>query len=138
MLAERLFVIIPRLRGIQTWFLRFITETGSDRREVFGGILLCAPRPIQRYIDHRDRTSFTEVRSSSMFIFPFFLPSVTLIFRTLQKATGQSFRPNKLQIFTSKVQGPTGYSFWRLGGWDPLKGLFLPPQNAPTNKKSCS
>ena len=26
-----------RLGGIKTWFLRFITETGSDRREVFGG-----------------------------------------------------------------------------------------------------
>ncbi len=64
--------------------------------------------------------------------------SVTLILRILQKATGQSFRPIKLQIFTSKVQGPTGYPFWRLGGWDPPKGLFLPPQNAPANKKSCS
>ncbi len=58
--------------GIKTWFLRFITETGSDRRDVFGGILLCAPRPILRYIDHRDRTSFKKVRSSSMFVCLFF------------------------------------------------------------------
>ncbi len=63
--------------------------------------------------------------------------SVTLIFRILQKATGQSFRLIKLQIFASKVQGPTGYPFWRLGGWDPHKGLFLPPQNAPAKKKRC-
>ncbi len=91
--------------GIKTRFLRFISETGSDRREVFGGVLLCAPRPMQRYMDHRDRTSFTEARSLIMF----FLPSVTLICRILHKAKGQSFRPIKLQIFTSKVQGPTGY-----------------------------
>ncbi len=53
--------------GIKTCFLWFSSETGSDRREVFGGIWLCARRPIQRYMDHRDRTSFTEARSSSMF-----------------------------------------------------------------------
>ncbi len=74
--------------------------------------------------------------SSSVCLFVCF--SVTLIFRILQKGTGQSFCPIKLQIFTSKVQGPTGYPFWRLGGWNPPKGLFLPPQNAPANKKSCS
>ncbi len=56
--------------GDKNMVLRFISETGSDRREVFGGILLCAPRRIQRYMDHGDRTSFTEVRSSSMFFFP--------------------------------------------------------------------
>jgi len=38
--------------------------------------LLCAPRPIQRYMDHRDRTSFTEVRSSSMFVRLFFCDAV--------------------------------------------------------------
>ncbi len=131
MLAERLFVIIPRLRGIQTWFLRFISETGSDRREVFGGILQCA----QRYMDHRDRTSFTEARSLIMFVFPSVFPSVTLTFQTLQKAIGQSFRPIKLQIFTSKVQGPTGYPFWRLVGWDPPKGLFCPLKTPQRTKK---
>ncbi len=52
--------------------LLYISETGSDQREVFRGILLCAPRPIQRYMDHRDRTSSTEARSSSMFFCLFF------------------------------------------------------------------
>ena len=130
MLAERLYVFIRPLGGDKTWFLRYISETGSGRREVFGGILLCALRPIQRYIDHRDRTSFTEVRSSSMFV----CFSVTLIFRILPKATSQSFRPIKLKFRTSKVQGPTGYPFWRLGGWDPPKGLFCPHQNASAKK----
>ena len=101
------YVIIPRPGGIRTEFLRFIAETGSDRREVFGGILLCAPRPIQRYMDHRDRTSFTEARSSSMFFCLFVCLFVTLIFRILRKATGQSFRPVKLKFFFGKVQGPT-------------------------------
>ena len=121
----------------KTEFLRFISETGSDRKKVLGGILLCAPRPIQRYMDHSDRTSFTEVRSSSLFICLLFL-FVTLMFRILKQATGQSFRPVKLQIFFGKVQGPTCQPFWKLGGWDPPKGPFCPPQNVPDNKKSCS
>ncbi len=65
----------------------------------------------------------------------FFFPSVTLIFRILQKATGQSFRPIKLQIFNSKVQGPTGYPFWRLGGWDPLRGFVCPLKTPQRTKK---
>jgi len=91
------------------------------------------PRPIQRYMDHRDQTSFTEARSLIMFVCV--CVSVTLIFRILQNATGQSFRPIKQQIFTSKVQGPTGYPFWRLGGWDPPKGLFAPLKRPQRTKK---
>ncbi len=68
LVLAHLLLSSDRLGGIKTWFLRFITETGSDRRGVFGGILLCAPRPIQRYMDHRDPTSFRKVRSSSMFL----------------------------------------------------------------------
>ncbi len=62
-------------------------------------------------------------------------PSVALIFRTLQKATGQSFCPIKLQICTSKVQGPTVYPFWRLGGWDPPTGIFCPLKTPQVRKK---
>ncbi len=60
---------------------------------------------------------------------------VTLICRILPKATGQSFHPIKLQICTSKVQGPTGYPFWRLGGWDPLRGFFAPSKRPSEQKK---
>ncbi len=91
------FVIIRPLRGdTNVVFLRYISETGSDRREVFGGIFLYYFRPIQRYMAHRDRTSFTEVRSSTLF----FCFSVTLI---LPKATGQSFWATAMKLYTRIV-----------------------------------
>ena len=78
----------------------------------------------------------SHILSSSVCLFVSFF--VTLIHEFLTKATGQSFWPVKLKLFFGKVQGPSCQPFWKLGGWDPLRGFFAPPQNAPNKKKSCS
>ena len=125
--------------GIQTWFLRFISETGSDRRDVFGGILLCAPRPIQRYMDHRDRTSSTEARTTSLFICLCVCVSVCYAnFSNFAKGHRPEFSTYKAVISHQQSPRSNWIPFLEIGGWDPPKGLFLPPQNAPANKKSCS
>ena len=124
--------------GIRTEFLRFIAETGSDRREVFGGISLCAPRPTQRYMDHRDRTSFTEARSSSMFIYL----SVCLFvcyanFSNFATGYRPEFSTCQAEIFFRQSPRSNLKTILKIGGLGPPKGLFCPPQNASDKKKAC-
>jgi len=127
-----------RQGGIRTWFCGL-----SRKPEVIGGsvwgILLCA-RDLSNgtwiiAIGHHSRKLARQVCLFFRFSFRFFCYANV---RILQKANRPEFSSNQAANFTSKVQGPTGYPFWRLGGWAPLRGFFLPPQNAPANKKSCS
>jgi len=132
MLAERLLCYYPTTRGDKN--VVFAVYHGNRKwsaGSVWGYFAMC-PRPIQRYMDHRDRTSFTEARSSTMFVFLLF---VTLIFRILPNATGQSFRPMKLQFFVSKVQGPTWNPGWNWGAGTLLRGFFCPLKTPQLTKK---
>ena len=112
--------------------LRFISETGSDRREVFGGILLCAPRPIQRYMDHRDRTSFKEVRSSTMFVCLFFCYDN---FSNFAEGYRPEFSKYQAEILNQQSPRSNLKSSLEIGGLGPPKGLFCPLKTPQLRKK---
>ena len=120
-----------RLAGIQTWFLRFISETGSDGREVIGGILLYYFRPIQRYMDRRDRTSSTEARSTTLF---FCLSVCYADFSNFAKGYRPQFSPDQAAITHQQSPRSNLKSCWKLGGWDSPKGLFCPLKTAQLTK----
>ncbi len=112
--------------------MRFITETGSDWREVIGGILLCAPRPIQRYMDHRDRTSFTEARSLIMFVCLFFCYANLSNFA---KGYRSEFSSDQAANFYLQSPRSNWISFLEIGGLGPPKGLFCPLKTPQRTKK---
>jgi len=104
--------------------------TGSDRREVFGGILLCA-RDLSNgtwiiAIGYHSRKLGRRVCFLSVCF------SVTLIFEFCQRLQARVFARSSCNYASAKSKVQLENLFG-IGGWTP-KGFFA-PQNGPANKK---
>jgi len=117
--------------GDKTWFLRFISETRSNRREVFGGILLCAPRPIHSngtWIIAIGHHSWKLGRQVSLFLC---YANLSEFCRMLQ---ARVFDMPSWNFVSAKSKVQLENLFGNCGAGIP-KGHFCPLQNASTKKK---
>ena len=84
-------------------------------------------------MDHRDRTSFTEARSSTMFVF-LFVCLLRWFFEFCRTLQARVFDLSSCNFYQQSPRSNLK-SCMELGGWDPLRGFFCPLKTPQLRKK---
>ena len=129
MLAKRVLCYHLKARGIQTEFLRFISETGSDRKKVLG-VFCYVPRDLSNgtwiiAIGHHSRKLGCKLCLSVCLFF--YYANVS----NFAKGYRPQFPTCQAKFFFRQSPRSNLKSPLEIGGLGPPKGAFLPSSKRP-------